>query len=409
VRSRNLLLLSASTNLLYLLTEGDYRDIPILSGSVSPSPAFERFTELTSGQILYAPPSQVSPHGVPDDQVHEVLRVNGVDGLRPVVALSLPSPGDEKALKYSGNLADPTWMFICVSGTCNSKCLFCYTEWIRDKPGLSSPLIKQAIERATHIPSLRTVVFSGGEPTLREDLADLMSHAKTQGFSDIGIYSNGYRLANAKYLEKLRDAGLTTVLLSLHGSNRDTHDSITGLHGSFDRAVRALALLEEAQMRTTVNFVVCAANSSELPEFTSVVKQTSASARIRFSFPVIEGEAYRNANDLLPSFPEFVCSVTAALAQDPQLRSRTEIANVPPCISGQLRLNPKYLVSQRRSFMDVSPFDEHDVDRGEQLVKLQKCRKCSWWGDCGGVQIPYLTRFANAQEHLVPDRSARVG
>src|SRR5690242_16029210 len=185
MRSRDLLLLSMSTNFLYLLRNEHYQDIPILFGSVSPGPAFERFVELVSGQILYAPMSLVGHHAVPDNEVHDVLCASGVDGLRPVVPVRLPAPGQEKELAYSGNLVDPTWMFICIDGRCNSKCVFCYTEWIRNEPALSTAAIRTAIERAVRISSLKRVVFSGGEPTLREDLPELIAHARTHGFMDI--------------------------------------------------------------------------------------------------------------------------------------------------------------------------------------------------------------------------------
>lgn len=402
MRSRDLLLLSTSTNLLYLLRNGRYRDTPILFGSVSPGSAFERFVELVSGQILYIPASLVDEHAVPDNEVHNVLCASGVGGLRPVVPVRGPSPGKGKELAYSGNLVDPTWMFICVDGRCNSKCVFCYTEWIRNEPELSTAAIRTTIERAVRISSLKSVVFSGGEPTLRGDLPELIAHARTHGFMDIGVYSNGYRLANGIYLEELRDAGLTSVLLSLHGATKATHESMAGMRGSFDKAVRALTLLHESKVRTTVNFVVCTANRPELPEFVRLVKSISPDAKIRFSFPIIEGEAYRNLTSILPSFPSFVESIALALAEDPQLKHQIEVTNVPACVSSQLQADPKYLISQRKSFVEVSPFYESDVERGEQLVKLRKCRGCSWADDCGGIQIPYLTRFADAHDHVVP-------
>lgn len=405
MRSGDLLLLSTSTNLLYLLRNGHYQDIPILFGSVTSGVNFEQFVELVSNQILYAPTSLVSQHAVPDNEVHNVLCASEVNGLRPVVSVGGPSLSEENKLAYSGNLVDPTWMFICVDGNCSSKCVFCYTEWIRNKPGLSTTAIRTAIEHAVSISSLKAVVFSGGEPTLRKDLPELIAHAATHGFMDIGVHTNGHRLANEKYLEELCNAGLTGVLLSLHGATRATHDSMAGIKGSFDKAVRALTLLHESMVRTTVNFVVCTANCPELPAFAKLVKSISPNARIRLSFPIIEGEAYRNSKSILPSFPDFIQSIVLTLSEDPQLKPRIEVVNVPACISSQLQTDPEYLVSQRRSFMEVSPFYKNRIERGEQLVKLQKCRTCSWVDDCGGVQIPYLTRFVDAHDHIVPQES----
>jgi MoaA/NifB/PqqE/SkfB family radical SAM enzyme len=401
----DLLLLSTSTGLLYRLPQEACRNIKVLFGSVSPELFLERFTELQTGQVIYAPQSDIAPYAIPDDKIHSVLLAHGVDGLRQVTPVHGTSRGSE--LSYSGNLIDPTWMSICVSGSCNSRCKFCYTEWIRHKPGLPSTMIRKALEHASLIPSLNTVVFSGGEPTLRRDLCDLIEYAKAQGIVNIGLQSNGHRLADKDYVEKLRRAGLSGVLLSLHGSTSATHDSMVGLNGSFDTVLHAVAALEELEIRTTLNYVVCSTNSSELPEFVSLVTSLSDEVRIRFSFPIIEGEAFHNVTDILPSLPSFIDTILAAVEENPCVESRVEIANVPPCISDQLRMSPTYLVSQRMSLLEISPFYEHDIFRGEQLVKLQACVTCTWFENCGGIQVPYLTRFRDAQTHFHPNVRTR--
>lgn len=398
----DLLLLSTSTGLLYLLPRKAYRGIAILSGSVSPELRFARFAELRTGEVIYALQSEIAPYAISDDEIHNVLLSHGVDGLRRVAAVHGPSKSSNEP-SYSGNLTDPTWMSIGVSGSCNSRCKFCYTEWIRHEPGLPSRLIRKALEQASLIPSLKTVVFSGGEPTLRRDLCDLMKFAKAQGIAEIGLQSNGYRLADRNYVEKLCRAGLSSVLLSLHGSTSATHDSIVGLDGSFDTALNALAVLEELGIRTTLNCVVCTTNRSELPEFLALATSLSGHARVRFSFPIIEGEAFHNVTSILPSLPSFIDAILAALEENPYVESRIEIANVPPCISDQLRMEPTYLVTQRMSLLEISPFYEHNTLRGEQLLKLQACQKCRWSENCGGIQIPYLARFSDAQMHFYPN------
>lgn len=398
----DLLLLATSTGLLYLLPRDAYRDIQILFGSVSPELLFERFIELQTGEAIYARQSDIAAYAITDDEIHNVLLTHGVDGLRRVTAVHGPSKSSSEP-SYSGNLIDPTWMSVCVSGSCNSRCKFCYTEWIRHKPGLPSRLIRKALEHASLIPSLNTVVFSGGEPTLRRDLCDLLEYAKAQGIVNIGLQSNGHRLADKDYVEKLRCAGLSSVLLSLHGSTSATHDSIVGLSGSFDTAIHALVALEELGIRTTLNYVVCTTNCSELSEFASLATSLSSQTRIRFSFPIVEGEAFHNVADILPSLPSFINAILAARERNPCIESRTEIANVPPCVSDQLQMHPAYLVTQRMSLLEISPFYEHNMLRGEQLVKLQACGRCTWSDNCGGIQIPYLARFKDSQTHFHPN------
>ncbi len=53
------------------------------------------------------------------------------------------------------------------------------------------------------------VQFSGGEPTMREDLVDIIRTAKQMGFPQVQIASNGVRIANEPgYAQKLKDSGL---------------------------------------------------------------------------------------------------------------------------------------------------------------------------------------------------------
>ncbi len=58
------------------------------------------------------------------------------------------------------------------------------------------------------------VTFTGGEPTLREDLRDLIAHAEAQG-QVTGLLTDGRRLSDADYLETLSQAGLDHILITL--------------------------------------------------------------------------------------------------------------------------------------------------------------------------------------------------
>jgi MoaA/NifB/PqqE/SkfB family radical SAM enzyme len=58
------------------------------------------------------------------------------------------------------------------------------------------------------------VTFTGGEPTLREDLRDLIAHAEAQG-QVTGLLTNGKRLSDTDYLEALSQAGLDHILITL--------------------------------------------------------------------------------------------------------------------------------------------------------------------------------------------------
>ncbi len=82
--------------------------------------------------------------------------------------------------------------------------------------------------------------FTGGEPTIRPDLAELAAYAREIGFLNVSMISNGLRLATPRYADKLIDAGINDFLFSLHGHVAAVHDEHTSLPGSFQRIIGAI-------------------------------------------------------------------------------------------------------------------------------------------------------------------------
>ena len=205
----DLLLLSPSTGHLFVVPKAGYHNVTLISGDLPFGTEYEEFIELVSGLTIHAPASAFTDYLVDDDQVHSALRAGKVDGLRAAHP-ARESSGAGDTISYAGNLIDPTWVFISVGGKCNSRCLFCYTEWIREGPDLPSESIMKVIEDAAKIPSVTNIAFSGGEPTLRNDLPSFLAHARECGYRDICIYSNGHRLAIRGYLRQLLQSGMSS-------------------------------------------------------------------------------------------------------------------------------------------------------------------------------------------------------
>ena len=104
------------------------------------------------------------------DQLEEVIRP---DGLCPIHDLDL-----EVIAPFSAHPAAPYRMDLALTYRCNNDCAHCYNARPRDYPELSTAEWKAIIDRLWQcgIPHL---VFTGGEPTLRQDLPELIQHAQT--------------------------------------------------------------------------------------------------------------------------------------------------------------------------------------------------------------------------------------
>lgn len=83
---------------------------------------------------------------------------------------------------------------------------------------------KQVIEKA-HAAGIPHIVFTGGEPTLRPDLAELLMCAEDLGLVT-GLMTDGAKLGDTRYLKTLLDAGLDHAMIVLQPTKEQTWDSL---------------------------------------------------------------------------------------------------------------------------------------------------------------------------------------
>ncbi len=125
---------------------------------------------------------------------------------------------------------------------CNARCGFCYYQDLLDNPVDKEPTTGELRERLSTLrhQGASEVEFTGGEPTIRADLAELVSYARDLGFTNISVISNGLRLANHRYATRLVEAGVNDFLFSVHGPNAEVHDAHTLIAGSFAKIMQAI-------------------------------------------------------------------------------------------------------------------------------------------------------------------------
>ena len=108
---------------------------------------------------------------------------------------------------------------------CNQKCVHCYAagQTLSDEKELSTDDWKKILDkcRAVGIPQ---VTFTGGEPTMREDLFELISYAR---WFISRLNTNGIRLT-PDYCKKLRQAELDSVQITFYSADSEVHNRLVG-------------------------------------------------------------------------------------------------------------------------------------------------------------------------------------
>lgn len=127
---------------------------------------------------------------------------------------------------------------------CNLACTHCYTDsgFSNHEPDLPFETVRDMVdELADH--GVEFFSIGGGEPLLYKDLFRVLEHCRERGVS-VEVTTNG-SLANASMIERLKDAGLEYVQLSLDGASKETYENVR-LRSDFDRVIRHGYLLADA-------------------------------------------------------------------------------------------------------------------------------------------------------------------
>jgi MoaA/NifB/PqqE/SkfB family radical SAM enzyme len=114
---------------------------------------------------------------------------------------------------------------------CNYGCEFCY---YKDKLDQRDSL-KVITDRVDDIYNygIRQVDLSGGESSIEPNWFKILDYCKTKGMT-VSTLSHGGKFSDYEFLKKSKEHGLTEILFSLHGSNKEIHEKITKRKGSFN-------------------------------------------------------------------------------------------------------------------------------------------------------------------------------
>jgi len=85
------------------------------------------------------------------------------------------------------------------------------------------------------------IVFTGGDPLMRDDIFDIVEYATSRKIRTAIAFS-GTKLATAEKLEKLKEAGIARIAISLDGSNAEIHDYFRGIRGTFETSLNILKM-----------------------------------------------------------------------------------------------------------------------------------------------------------------------
>lgn len=192
--------------------------------------------------------------------------------------------------------------------------------------------------------------FSGGEPTVRKDLVQLVQHASARGLYS-NLITSAVMLSRDK-LEALADAGLNHVQISVQGAQAALADRVGGFKNGHAKKIEVAAWVRELDLPLTINAVMHRQNLAQLPQIIDLAVELQAD-RIEVASVQYYGWALKNRAALMPSREQIEAATATVTAARARLKGILEIDYVVP---DYYAARPKQCMGGwGRQFFTISP------------------------------------------------------
>lgn len=266
---------------------------------------------------------------------------------------------------------------------CDHNCIFCMERMEPGDSNKSLPTlseIKSAIlQYINQYGKITKMYIAGGEPTLREDLADIVK--MTQEFCDNIVLSTCCDYRNMQQtVKEICQLGIKRVATSIHGSTSGIHDKLTGVKGSFINTLETIKLLADNGVSITVNSVMCAFNISDMPRISCLFEKKGIPIeKLTFTHYFHHGNAFYH-DELKFNVDDYAIVISDTLNRSITFSYEITFRDFPLCLD-------KRLVDHQEVVEDINIIclnTDEMIAIGEKTPSLQKekCHSCIMKNEC---------------------------
>jgi MoaA/NifB/PqqE/SkfB family radical SAM enzyme len=169
----------------------------------------------------------------------------------------MPSPAalrpfERKLRTMVEKIVFPATSTLSVTPRCPCRCVHCSADRFVRREGkeLATDELKRVIDEALAL-GVCTMIFTGGEPMVREDLYDLIAHVD-KDLAHVMIFTSGV-LLTGRNVARLAEAGLGSLNVSIDADSAEEHDTLRRMPGAFRKAFEGARRAREAGILTGVS------------------------------------------------------------------------------------------------------------------------------------------------------------
>ncbi len=291
---------------------------------------------------------------------------------------------------------------------CNNKCIFCINWDKRDIPGGDTLQIKKEMTGAKARGSTYLEII-GGEPTIRPDIVELISFAKKLGFKTIMMSTNGRLYSYKEFAKKILQAGLNSIVFSIHGHTARLHDSLTQVPGSFDQLREGVKNVKEVAKELNLkismgsNTCIVKQNYKYLSKIGEYIWSLGVNnAEFIFVDPNY-GAAFKFFDKLVPKISQIAPYVQKCLDIGKKNGfPHWHIRYVPLCYFRDYlgQISELQEVATFKTEHIAPDFYNPDAEKGRRKIgraKTEKCLGCKLYNICEGIWKEYLKNYSDKE------------
>ncbi len=225
------------------------------------------------------------------------------------------------------NITPPRWLLAELTYKCPLQCPYCSNplDYTKHNAEISTEDWKRVLSQARKMGAV-PLGFSGGEPLTRQDLPELVHHAR-----QLGYYSNlityGYGLTEEKIIQ-LKQAGLDHIQISIQASSQELNDHIAGTE-SYETKKQVAHLVKKHGYPMVLCVVIHRENIHQMPEILAMAEELGADY-LELANTQYYGWAHKNRDLLMPSKEQFDKAEAIAQAYKEKVAGKMKIYYVIP-------------------------------------------------------------------------------
>lgn len=274
---------------------------------------------------------------------------------------------------------------------CNAKCIFCVagvpdamrdTQVFSNKEEVFNELQKGFKQ------GYRKLCLSGGEPTIYENLLEVVKKAKSLGYVYVEVKTNGIKLKDYEFVSDMANAGVDVFCIAIQGPNSEIHDKLVGVPGAFDAIMSAVESVHSLGKTLVTPTCIQKGNYKALPRTIELLKEINTSF-VTPTFIETSGSALQHFNDLIPKYSEVIPYLYEAIDKLNEGKIKFRLHGFPMCVIPKYEFYSLDLFrkNDRLAGTDINDYSQYEKENFR--AKCSKCEECVVSCLCSGPWLNY--------------------